>query len=264
MKKIIMVLIICIITLSGCGEIKKSDKINIVTTISPLNKLVNVIGGDKVNVSSIYPIGADLHSYEPTTQDMKKITDSDMVFYVSDLEEPFIKKLAQNDENTNYIDMSQQVTLKKAIGTKLYDKAGSLIDPHFWLSPKKGLIINEIICSILIENDTDNQEYYKDNAKKSYTQLLKVDQDYKQLAKQEIKPIIISHEAFDYLVRDYSFDIIALSGIEEDDKPTSKKIQKIIDLIKKEQIKNIYVTQNDLNNPFIKQISQETKTNILV
>lgn len=59
-----------------------SNKINVYTTVYPLSFFAEEIGGDYVNVSSIYPPGSNEHTFEPTQQDMMKLADADIFFYI--------------------------------------------------------------------------------------------------------------------------------------------------------------------------------------
>ena len=72
---------------------KDGDKINVST--NPLQSFIKQIGGNHVNVSSIYPAGSDLHDYEPTQKDMLKVNKSDLFVYTGDDLDPVAKKLQQ-------------------------------------------------------------------------------------------------------------------------------------------------------------------------
>ncbi|WP_267666543.1 metal ABC transporter substrate-binding protein, partial [Listeria innocua] len=63
--------------LTGCSDSSntkatKSGKLNVYTTVYPLQYLTEQIGGKYVDVKSIYPPGSDAHSFEPTQKDMMK------------------------------------------------------------------------------------------------------------------------------------------------------------------------------------------------
>lgn len=85
MKKITslicLLLIICI--LGACATTKTSEKskLNVVVTNSILADITQNIGKDKINLHSIVPISQDSHEYEPLPEDVKKTTNSDIIFY---------------------------------------------------------------------------------------------------------------------------------------------------------------------------------------
>lgn len=91
MNKIIYVFISLILTaiiLTSCGNNEtatKNDKLSIVATIFPEYDWANEILGDKVTnveVTMLLDNGVDLHSYQPTINDIAKISDCDMFIYI--------------------------------------------------------------------------------------------------------------------------------------------------------------------------------------
>ncbi|WP_338009716.1 metal ABC transporter solute-binding protein, Zn/Mn family [Staphylococcus massiliensis] len=86
--------------LVACGNSnsndKKKDKLNVKTTIYPLTSLVEQIGGEHVEVESVYPEGADLHTYDPSQKDILDVNKSDLFVYTGDTLDPVAKKIAKS------------------------------------------------------------------------------------------------------------------------------------------------------------------------
>ncbi|MCR5025130.1 MAG: metal ABC transporter substrate-binding protein, partial [Lachnospiraceae bacterium] len=93
MKKYISILIAAIMMvscLSACGtanaaEASNKDKLQIVTTIFPEYDWVKNILGENpagAEVTMLLDNGVDLHSYQPTADDIMKISTCDMFIYV--------------------------------------------------------------------------------------------------------------------------------------------------------------------------------------
>ena len=97
MKKL-SIFIIVIAVLTACGqptttksettpstpelESSQEDVLDIYTTAYPLAYFTERIGGERVNVKSIYPPGANEHTFEPMEQDMIALANSDFFFYI--------------------------------------------------------------------------------------------------------------------------------------------------------------------------------------
>lgn len=106
--------------LAGCqGDTeetsKENDKLSIYTTVYPLQYFTERIGGDLVNVKSIYPNGADEHSYEPSQKDMINLADSDLFFYIGLGLEGFVSKAekALKNENVTLVATAEHITFEE-------------------------------------------------------------------------------------------------------------------------------------------------------
>lgn len=109
MKKITYVLLaMLVLVLAACSgdeeatdDATKKDTLNVYTTVYPLQYFTEVIGGDYVDVKSIYPAGANEHSFEPTQKDMMNLADADVFFYIGLGLEGFVEKAQSTLANEN-------------------------------------------------------------------------------------------------------------------------------------------------------------------
>ncbi|UII55304.1 zinc ABC transporter substrate-binding protein [Cytobacillus spongiae] len=107
MKKLILLFAILLpasLFLSACGNSnstnqEKNDKLNVYTTVYPLQYFTERIAGDLVDVDTIYPPGADEHTFEPSQKDMMKLADSDLFIFIGLGLEGFVEKAKDTLEN---------------------------------------------------------------------------------------------------------------------------------------------------------------------
>ena len=111
MKKIIAMLLALMMlagVLAGCGKqddnnkTDKNDKLSIVTTIFPEYDWVREILGDKADNAEITMLldnGVDLHSYQPTADDIVKISDCDLFIYVGGESDEWVDDALKNATN---------------------------------------------------------------------------------------------------------------------------------------------------------------------
>lgn len=112
MKKILSLFLFSLLTaaaLVGCGpsspvgEEKKPVKLSVVTTIFPLYDWTReIIGGENghVELTMLLDKGVDLHSYQPTAEDVLKISNCDVFIYVGGESDAWVKdalKAARNE-----------------------------------------------------------------------------------------------------------------------------------------------------------------------
>jgi zinc transport system substrate-binding protein len=112
MKRLLLFSILIMGTiLAGCSSTKEvesisqtnTEKLTIYTTIFPLQDFTNKIGGDLVDVKSIYPPNVDAHSYEPSTKDMINLAKSDLFIYTGAGIEGFTEKATEALENEKVV-----------------------------------------------------------------------------------------------------------------------------------------------------------------
>ncbi|WP_113927213.1 zinc ABC transporter substrate-binding protein [Bacillus sp. P14.5] len=78
-----------------------SDTLKVYTTVYPLSDFTEKIGGEYVETESIYPPGADEHTFEPSQKDMMMLSDADVFFYIGLGLEGFVDKAEDVLENEN-------------------------------------------------------------------------------------------------------------------------------------------------------------------
>lgn len=251
MKKIIRVMLFFTLFLSGCSsETVSSNQLNIVTGVYSTSLLTEEIGGQFVNVSSIYPDDSDIHSYELTPQQVVELQEADLVILVNDEIESNIYNALEDYDNL--------LLLEEHTETEEHNHS------HSWLSPAHATEMANIITNKLISIDSANQSTYQTNSDNLIANLTSIDEDYGSFAANQTKPLIITHDAYSSLYEDYGFNIITLYGAHHDDEPTTKEISEAIDQINSNNITTILCEQNDKENQVMEQIATESGADIAI
>lgn len=105
-KKIIagVAILLALTTSVFAAKAKKSDKLKVVTTIFPEYDWAREIIGDKasnVELTLLLGNGVDLHSYQPSIQDIAKISTADIFIYVGGESDGWVKDALKNATNKN-------------------------------------------------------------------------------------------------------------------------------------------------------------------
>ena len=132
------------------------------------------------------------------------------------------------------------------------------MDPHVWISPKNAKIEMENIKNALVELDKENADYYESNYQKYAKMLDELDAKYsEQLSPLPNKTIVVSHEAYGYLCKDYNLTQIGIKGVNAETEPDAKKMAEIINYVKENKITTIF-TEELIDPKVSKIIADET------
>ena len=224
-KKIIAgVTILLALTTSLFAKAKKSDKLNVVTTIFPEYDWAREIIGDNaknVELTLLLGNGVDLHSYQPSIQDIAKISTADIFIYVGGESDGWVKDALKNTKNKNMKVINLLETLgdkvkaeevKEGMQTEEEDEEEEdEYDEHVWLSLRNAKILSAEIAAALCEKDAANATAYKANLAAYTARLDALDAKYTAAVKAGSKKTILFGDRFPfrYLVDDYGLDYFA-------------------------------------------------------
>ena len=238
----------------------ESTKIQVVASFYPLYFFARQIGGDKADVSNLTPAGTEPHDYEPTTQDLARIENSNLLI-VNGGVEPWGNKIKENLQGT---DVKLLVAGEGLLTKQLTEEGKTSQDPHVWLNPKLAKKEVEKITNGFIAIDPANANYYKANEQTLNNKLDALDAAYtKGLATCKNRDIITSHAAFAYLADAYGLKQIAIAGLSPDTEPSAQQLTTIANFAKANHIK--YIFFEELVSPkFADTIAREIGAKTLV
>lgn len=214
-------------------------KIHVVASFYPIAHIASIVGGDLVTVRTLVPSGAEPHDFEPSPQDFVDIGRAKFFFYNGAGFEPWVGKWEVSGPATSVhaIDISSMLAAR---GVSLIDRNGT-IDPHFWLDPVIYEKEVEIVRDSLIGLDPIHQDIFQNNANRFISALNDLNQHlHEGLASCAVRSIVVSHDAFGYLARQYGFLTISIAGISPDEEPAPRDLARIIASIREKGIHFIF------------------------
>jgi zinc transport system substrate-binding protein len=233
-------------TTSNTTDLTKSaSKLNIVASFYPILEFVKQVGGDRVAVTSLIPVGIEPHDFEPTIQQIQNAESVDIVFFNGlGFEGSWTNKI----NNDNLVDTS--------LGANITE-TGNTINPHIWLDPI--LVKNQVknIEDALIKLDPADKEYYENNAINFTKELDTLDAFIKStLQTCDKKDFIAFHDAFSYFANRYGLKQHSIQGVSPEGEVLPQRIQEIVELAKNLGINVVY--SEELVDPrFAEVIAQE-------
>ena len=238
MKKI-LTLITCLLVFAGvftgCGSSSASGsgskKLSIVTTIFPEYDWVRNIVGDRekdVDLTMLIDNGVDLHSYQPSTDDIVKISKCDIFIYVGGESDEWVEDALKQAANKEMIVIDLLDVLGGKVKTEEHKEGmehdhddhdesehehedEEEKDEHVWLSLKNASALCEHICDKICEKDSAGKETYKSNTKAYIKKLEKLDKQYKEAVDAAGNKTLVFADRFPfrYLTDDYGLDYFA-------------------------------------------------------
>jgi zinc transport system substrate-binding protein len=214
-------------------------KIKVVASFYPMYEFVKQVGGDRVDVSTLIPIGIEPHDYDPTIQQILNAQSASMLVFNSPGLETWVPKV-----NAKFaLDASNGITLRSST-----DPNSHGTDPHVWLDPILTKKEVENIRDGLIKVDPVNAAYYAATAKKFTGQLDSLDTSIRtMLPTCQKKDFIAFHEAFGYFAKRYGLNQHSVLGISPEGEIAPQKLQEVVQLARDLGINTIY--SEDLVDP---------------
>ena len=258
MKKfmsVIMAAFLAVMGLSACGNgaaASNDGKLSIVTTIFPEYDWVeNILGDNAANaeVTMLLDNGVDLHSYQPTADDILKISTCDVFIYVGGESDEWVEDALQEAVNKDMIvinlldELGDSVKEEEVVEGMQeehehehhhdgddededhdhhdededeehehhHEEGETEYDEHVWLSLRNTAILVDCIADALSKADPSNAAAYFANADAYREKLNDLDRKYEEAVAGASKDTVLFGDRFPfrYLTDDYGLNYYA-------------------------------------------------------
>lgn len=236
------------------------DEISVVASFYPLAYVTEAIVQDLASVTTIASGSSEPHDFELSPSDVAKIVSSDFAIYIPEFMPSF--DAALNDlSSEQIIDATNGITLLESDQDEHGheeddddehgdeengheeddDHAHEDGDPHVWLNPLNMIIVAKQIAASLTRAYPELAVELNSNLANFETQMIELDNSYQTaLAECEIKTLLVSHEAFGYLVDQYGFTQLGVSGISPEAEPSPARLAEVAKVAKEIGATTIY------------------------
>lgn len=261
MKKYLSFIVAAILVmacLSACGSVQESaavtavtadaeasaekadtveNNLKIVTTIFPCYDWVQEVLGDNpagAEVTMLLDNGVDLHSYQPTANDIMKIADCDLFIYVGGESDGWVVDALAEATNSDMVVINMLETLGENVkeeemveGMEGHDhdheaeedhehehehEEGEVeYDEHVWLSLRNAAILVDSISQAMQKIDAANADSYSNNSSSYIDSLNTLDAEYKAAVDAAAYKTVLFGDRFPfrYMTDDYGLDYYA-------------------------------------------------------
>ena len=263
-----------------------AEPLKVVCTIFPEYDWTKEILGshaENVDISYLLDSGIDLHNYQPTADDIMKISTCDLFVYVGGESDEWVEDALENAVNKDM----KVINLMDALGD--FAKAEELkegmqgeeeeeseeedeeeeieYDEHVWLSLKNAKLLCTEIESSLEAIDPANAADYKSNLASYVSELDELDSSFKALVDSaSVKTLIFGDRfPFRYFVDDYGLDYFAaFIGCSAESEASFETIKFLSDKVKELGCDTVYTLENSNKDIANAVISSSGKSGVKI
>ena len=242
---VISVVFVILLFQKNDGKKQVSHHSTVVTTIYPLYFISKKIAGDSIEVKCLIKPGSEIHSFSPTPADMVSLDQADLLITLGRDLEPWTAKLA-NATHVKTLSMEKGLTLihsgehhPEDHGDASHHHSG--INPHVWLDFGNDIKMVQMIADRLSQLYPKERENFEKNALLLKESFRKLQESYTDGLKQcSKKTVLVGHDAFGYLEKQYGFETESIMGIFAHSKPNAAKLASLSDMIKAKHLHYLF------------------------
>ena len=229
-------LLACVL-LTACQEEEEVEDgetpaLKVVVSLAIFADFVRQVGGDRVDVFTLIPAGADPHTYEPAPGRVVRLTGADVVIVNGlGLERPLDDILKENMP-------SSAILVELAEGLPVVDT-----NPHLWLDVRNAIAYVERIRDALVETDPDGAEAYRSNADSYLAELQTLDQEVAadiDSIPSDRRKLVTFHDAFPYLAQRYGLEVVGVVVASPGKEPSAKDVANLVEAIAAEDVPAVF------------------------
>jgi ABC-type Zn uptake system ZnuABC Zn-binding protein ZnuA len=268
-KHVAILTLIGVALFTGCSSTRRSDspdadgKILVAASVAPIVDIVKNVAGDAADVQGMIPEGVDSHTFEPTPDTARTLSEADVIFLNGlDLEEPTLKLAEANLKDGAAIYQLGSHTLDA--NAYLYDfsfpASGGHPNPHLWMDVANAKTYTELVRDELVKVDPSNASTYRSNAESFLATLTSLD-DAVQRAVDTVPPanrvLLTYHDSFAYFANHYGMNVLGAIQPADFSEPSAQEVADLIQQIEQNHVPAIFGSEV-FPSPVLEQIAAET------
>lgn len=260
-------------TLAPVG-LEGGQKLQVVATTSIVADVVGNVGGDRIDLAQLMPLGTDPHTFEPIPQDVAAVSDAHVVFVHGVGLEVFLDDLLESAGNgtpaapvTHGVELLEFGEVEGHEEESDSDHGHGGADPHTWFDPNNVIIWVDNVEQALSTLDPAGAETYAENAAAYRSELEALDgwiRDQVAQVPPARRRLVTDHTAFTYFCAAYGFEQIgavvpAYSTLAE---PSARELAALVEAIDQYDVRAIFVG-NTVSPDLAQQVAQDTGTELV-
>jgi zinc transport system substrate-binding protein len=225
------------------GDSTHPDRNDVVAAFYPLAYAAEQLGGPRVHVTNLTPVGAEPHDVELSPNDVAAVKDAGLVLLMGHGFQPQLERATRTANGTAL----------SLLDTPGIDRHAN--DPHVWLDPLRYALLVRSIGKAL---------HAEPAAALLVARLHRLDRDFRAgLAHCARREIVTSHAAFGYLAQRYGLQQVAVEGLSPEAEPAPQELARAITRVRASGATTVFA--EPLASPRVaRTVSRETGATVAV
>jgi len=244
-------------------------KLQVVATTTFIGDVVGRIAGDLVDLTVLLEPGQNPHAYQPTPQDMVKVSNADLIFVNGLGLEGFLDELLKGADASGAVVVVNEGNPELITGAQEEaSSSGDLVDnhsgqdPHVWFDPNLVSYWTDQIATALATKDPENAAIFQGHAASYRKELTQLDSWIRAQVDKippENRELVNDHTAFGYFAARYGFVQIGavIPALTTEAETSGQQLADLVETIRSNQVKAIFVGV-DFDPTLAQRVADET------
>jgi zinc transport system substrate-binding protein len=251
-----------------------SGRIKIVAAVFPVYDFTRAIVGEAADLSMLVRPESEIHSFDPSPQDILSVRNADVFIYVGGESDAWVDDLLESMESSNktivrLIDRVDAVAEELVEGMQPEEEEGEAeegeYDEHIWTSPRNAMALVRAIADTLCGVDPKNADVYRSNAERYVRDIGKLDEEFRALVASSGRKKIVFGDRFPfrYFADEFGLEYrAAFPGCHTESDVSAATMAYLIRTVRDEKIPVVYTIELS-NQNIAKAIAEQTGAEVL-
>ena len=257
-RRILAPLLVLPLALTACGGVDANssddDRPLVATTFTILADITERIAGDRAVVESITQVGADIHQYEPTTGDLRRVAGADLLISNGLGIDDWLSRFFQS--GAAHAVAAEGVEPLPIVSGEYVGKP----NPHAWISPREGKTYVRNITAALTEMDPEGADEFARRAAEYDAELDAIlERAESSIASlpADFRSLVTCEGAFSYLARDVGLEEHFMWAVNTEAQGTPQQVAALIDAVGDQEIPAVFC-ESTVSDIAMRQVARTT------
>lgn len=242
----------------GAGR-QPSGKVRVVASFSVVGEIINNVGGDRIELTTLVGPGLDTHTFNPSPKDAAALAEAELI-----VQNGFGFEYWLDDLYTASGSTAPRVVLTEGLRPIM---AGSETDPHVWHSAANVERMVSNAAAALAQVDPASASVYQTNSAAYLAQLRALDDwiiEQVKTVPPERRILVTTHDTFAYFAQRYDFQILGsiLPTSTEGASPSAEELAALVTAVRAAGVPAVFA-ENVSSSSLLNQVAAEARVHVI-